>query len=473
MSDIRDYQVDHLLLLVGSNPLPNAVAGRLLVRAGGLITLIHSKDTYSLAGRLESWLKSAGDSGTPIARIDLAEVKESDADSVYRRVNKVLKDYESKAKQAERVRVGLNYTGGTKVMSVHAYRALENWVRPAENQRQEREAIFSYLDAHTLCMHIEGIPGKDTLSYPVSLEVEIGIEALLKMHGWEWHRDRKGEPQKPVTTPVLPGSAAALLTVHSNPDGAKKIWTEWLSQEFFPATRKRVLVRRPFWVFQAEQELQGLYDVKQPAQNDNWMKETQLQESVIQWPNLPALCETMRKELEQSDPEKLHLKVEKASSFECAVDFWKWLSGTWLESVVLSTLQNCSKEMQLQDCCMNLRITIPAKDKKKENEGEFEFDVIAIRGYQLFAFSCTTDSSTGLLKQKLFELYIRARQMGGDEACAALACCVEQREVDKLEQQVRREINQERGRIRVFGREQLANLSQNIENWMSEQSKED
>jgi Asp-tRNA(Asn)/Glu-tRNA(Gln) amidotransferase A subunit family amidase len=154
MSSIHEYQVDHLLLLVGSNPLPNAVAGKLLVAAGGMITLIHSQDTASLAERLESWLKSGGDSEAPVAHVDLAEVKESDADSVYRRVEKVLRDYESKARQMGRVRMGLHYTGGTKVMSVHAYRALEDWAR---DQSREREALFSYLDAHTLNMYIKAL----------------------------------------------------------------------------------------------------------------------------------------------------------------------------------------------------------------------------------------------------------------------------------------------------------------------------
>jgi hypothetical protein len=35
----------HLILLVGSNPLPNAVAAKLLLAEGGTVTLIHSKGT--------------------------------------------------------------------------------------------------------------------------------------------------------------------------------------------------------------------------------------------------------------------------------------------------------------------------------------------------------------------------------------------------------------------------------------------
>ena len=42
-------QVNHLLLLVGGNPLPGAVAALTLVEAGGRVTLIHSnKSQYAI-----------------------------------------------------------------------------------------------------------------------------------------------------------------------------------------------------------------------------------------------------------------------------------------------------------------------------------------------------------------------------------------------------------------------------------------
>ncbi len=146
MSELRDYQVDHLLLLVGSNPVPNAVAGRLLTTTAGTITLIHSKDGFKLAQRLKSWFVRAGYSA---GKIDFKEVKESDSHSVSTVVHQVLNEYEhtvlgenksdsNSANEAREVRVGINYTGGTKVMSVHAYRALENWIN-----EPKRHTLFS------------------------------------------------------------------------------------------------------------------------------------------------------------------------------------------------------------------------------------------------------------------------------------------------------------------------------------------
>lgn len=451
MSSIRNYQVDHLLLLIGSNLLPNVVAGKLLVAEGGMITLIHSEDTAPLAERLGVWLKTARDSETPVARIEFAEVKESDADSIYRRVEQVLKDYESKTKQTGRACVGLHYTGGTKVMSVHAYRALEKWAKD-----HHQEALFSYLDAHTLCMRIESSSNSNPLSFPVGLEVEISRDELVNMHGWEWLKGKQ-----PVTEPLLPESAAALLAIHSNPDGAK-IWAEWLSRTLHPSARKRKRITSPLWYSPSGQEVQD--DIEQASKD--WKSPAQLRELAIPWPDQSNLRETMKKELGQNGVANLKLTAGKDSGWcKSEEDFCQWLNGTWLEAAVLSALQNCPEDLYLKDCCMSLHLT-PGKDR-----GEFEFDVVARRGYQLFAFSCTTDSGMGLLKQKLFEVYIRARQMGGEEACAALVCCLEPDKVDKLEREVRHDIGPE-VRIRVFGRDQLENLSRNLEEWIREQSKE-
>lgn len=193
----------------------------------------------------------------------------------------------------------------------------------------------------------------------------------------------------------------------------------------------------------------------------------------------------MRNELGEGNAENLDLTAGTGTN-RCKdeIEFCKWLSGTWLESALLSALQNCPQELHLKEWYMDLKL--------KAGDTKFQFDVVAIRGYQLFAFSCTTESAghendkerrgifnsrlesgpgRGLLKQKLFEAYVRARQMGGDEACVALVCCMEQEEADKLQEEVRRDISPE-GRIRVFGRECLADLTGNITDWIRQQSKE-
>ena len=114
-------------------------------------------------------------------------------------------------------------------------------------------------------------------------------------------------------------------------------------------------------------------------------------------------------------------------------------------------------EAQIQDYTANIK-TEPIN---------FEVDVVAIRGYQMFAISCTTSKEMSLVKSKLFEAYVRARQMGGDEARIALICCSD--EPAQVEKQMASELQYE-GRIRVFGQPDLPNIGQRLKNWILEQS---
>src|SRR6476469_1376638 len=93
----------------------------------------------------------------------------------------------------------------------------------------------------------------------------------------------------------------------------------------------------------------------------------------------------------------------------------------------------------------------------------FEFDVAFTRGYQLFAMSVSTTSKRDLCKNKLFEAYLRARQMGGDEARVALICCTN--EPDTLNAEV---AVLDDKKIAVFGRDDLMDLSSRIEGWIKQ-----
>ena len=52
----------------------------------------------------------------------------------------------------------------------------------------------------------------------------------------------------------------------------------------------------------------------------------------------------------------------------------------------------------------------------------FEMDVVAVRGYRVFLFSCTVDQKTHLVKSKLFEAANRTDRIGGEHARAAMVC---------------------------------------------------
>ena len=87
-----------------------------------------------------------------------------------------------------------------------------------------------------------------------------------------------------------------------------------------------------------------------------------------------------------------------------------------------------------------------------------------MRGYQLFALSCTSSDDKGLCKSKLFEAYRRARQMGGDEARVALVCYSDK--PDKIKQSFISQIND--SRVMVFGSKHIENLADELKIWIKE-----
>lgn len=61
-------------------------------------------------------------------------------------------------------------------------------------------------------------------------------------------------------------------------------------------------------------------------------------------------------------------------------------------------------------------------DCKRANNREFEIDLAIVRGHRLYVISCTTDATIRGCKPKLFEVAMRARQLGGDLTRSALVC---------------------------------------------------
>jgi len=405
------HKVDHLILLVGSNPLPNAVAGKLLIEPDGIITLVHSNDSFPVAQRLKGWLERENMKNT----VKLKSVGESEPLSIYQGVWKCLKENDTKT-------IGLNYTGGTKMMSVHAYRAVEQWAKG-----KGITPVFSYLDARTLHMVFD--PPEGSVSEQriyVGREVKLNLkEDLLVLHGWTL----KNEPGREV---VLPDTVQALAQVYSNDDDLKK-WKEWIEDE--------------------------LKTKCMDADKRKWKDVNELKSITIhlpEWGMLSKLSQYLCYELGQ---------VESGFNFmHTAFDnnpqnFLNYLNGMWLEDYVLRVLNNLKDAVDFNETAKNIKV----------KEVEFEIDVIAICGYQLFVYSCSTSSNKKELKKKLFEAYVRARQLGGDEARAALVCCADNPQI--IEREIERDFDF-KGRVRVFGRKDLDKLDSCLKDWIRKQSGE-
>jgi hypothetical protein len=393
---LKPYQTDNLILLVGTNPLPNYVAARLLLKPHGKIHLIYSSGTESIAGRLEQ--QFARD-GLQCERRPV--VRESKPRDIYDAIHTIVPNMLGS--------VGLHYTGGTKAMSVHAYRAVKD---------APEGAWCSYLDAHDLKMVIDGGmgDGRDA-EIPVGDAVTPKIQQVIELHEITLAKPPKQKP-------ILPEVAKAIKTIMDR-DNEWRGWTQ-------------INLRRP--------------DNKTKFVGEGQLKKLAVPSSI---PAFADICSAFAN-LGATDT-SLEAWARASGEFEPRKDmedFAKWLEGEWLESFVLDCLLQIAAECRLHDCGMDYQ----------SDTGKFQFDVAAMRGYQLFAISCTTSNNKDLCKHKLFEAYVRAKQMGGDEARVALVSY--HKDPQTLLTNFLNEWKYSKASVHVFGKDDLTDLHNNLRDWI-------
>jgi hypothetical protein len=430
--------VSQLILLVGSNPVPNAVAARCLADRNTQIILVHSFDSSEVAERLRDWLA--------------ARLPDNAAQLRRKPLNRPGDEYRPAAIQAAlRTNlpapnpssvVHLHYTGGTKAMTVHAYRTLETSLRQ-EDVRFEA----SYLDPAALALIVDPTSTRQEDEVcPVPDDIRLTMADFLTLHGL------KLDDPIGVSTPMLPELAMALVTDHATHGPAH--WETWLNRELIPKTCRFKPSDLPG---RLPDDPDGtLRDLMMPD-TGRYLADGKLNAVQLRWPR-GTEYENFNRVFDGLEVEQLPLReAATGMSVRSAKTLCKWLRGQWLESAVLHVLIEKKEQLGLHQCLMNIEL-----------KGEFEFDVIAIKGYRLFAFSCTSgEQNKGYLKHKLFEASIRARQMGGDEARVALVCCSDKH------QEVQSELEKEfdlKNKIRVFGRPDLANLEGALAHWIESQS---
>jgi len=299
--------------------------------------------------------------------------------------------------------VGLNYTGGTKAMAVHTYQAIK---------QSFPSVVSSYLDARTLSLVIDGA-GQNPI--PVQQSFKLALDELLELHGGRIVASRKdcvlddradGVDYHPLVQALLQLSAAE----------DHKEWQKWCQTNL------------------------------KKAGNRGFRPSTELAE-------VPLPDKYLAISAALGNPGTLG-RTTLPRGWKLS-DLAEFLDGKWLEHYVLHSVKKINVRCDIHDWAMSLQ-------SRGAAGRQFEFDAAAMRGYQLFAVSCTTESQRGMCKLKLFEAYVRARQLGGDEARAALVCC--NNDPSALQQEIEEDWFTE-GRVRVFGRTDLRDLDGKLKEW--------
>lgn len=167
-----------LVLLVGSNPLPNYLAACAL--QPGRVALVYTNETEDAKDRLRQEL--ARSLGNAVTFDELFVQDATCATTVRRALDPLL--------SSDGDRVLLNYTGGTKVMAAHARLAFA---------RRERPQDASYLDEgdarREARLRFDDGNWKSLSEYE---HVSLNLETVLALHGIT-HKPREASAPAPTT----------------------------------------------------------------------------------------------------------------------------------------------------------------------------------------------------------------------------------------------------------------------------------
>jgi len=271
--------------------------------------------------------------------------------------------------------------------------------------------VFSYLDARTLSMVIDP-GGGPAQRIPVERQVTLKLADIVEMHGYQIKRKR--------TTPLHAAIAAAIAQVHLAPEGLKQ-WRDWL---------------------------------------DTWKGGATLPDST----RFPALTPAIQAFDAACGGKTSAEGVAQALGFQQLNQCGKYFIGGWLEDHTLDALSKTHRQMPLEDYASEILIRSSVRP-------DFDLDVAATIGYQLFAISCIATEQKSKAKEHLLEIFTRAGQLGGDEARFAAITFCDDTNVRDLQREVS-EAWDAQGKIRVFGRSHIGDLPTHLLRWFREANQE-
>ncbi len=380
----------HLVLLMGTNPLPNYVVAKYFIdRTPELekIWLVCSREnqavkqtgTMEYAKNLEKILEKVApehvrknDSLFPCQKLEVGDA--SNADSIERKMREQLLNQIRDSGSFH-----LNYTGGTKSMSAHAYRILTDAMN-----KYGLDGSVSYLDARNFRL-VSDCPKYEEVEKDMRTKVGIAFADLVDLHGFE--RANKDDDID------FSGAVEAFSRLIEN-DGLDLFYDAdgcW-NRELF---------------------LDGKGNLAEKTDKLKEENKKYLEEQFVPNDALFSVASALPAEYRLFGADR-KFNRDIGKKFKKAV---KFLDGMWLEDYAAGIFD---KEFGGQ----GVEILQNWEIRKKGWKTKFELDILLVNGYELTGVSCTTASIKHICKGKGFEILHRTRQIGGGEAKSILVSCL-------------------------------------------------
>jgi len=403
----------NLILLIGTNPLPNFVTAKYFKERIDTVHLIHSAEnpqhpgTASAAKNLREQLMGAG-----ICKIDPVALE--DVASKIR----IRQDLGAKLKILNGSSVHLNYTGGTKSMAVHIYTYLQETFKD--------RLTCSYLDAITgrIVFDDGSTPTED-----LRQQIPVDINSMLGLHGYTCGMGREC----------------------SFPN-ALKILNEWVQNgkiaEFMAWKNhylRFIFYRDTVRQFR-EEKVEGTkkhgHDLLNEHIKQEWIKQR------VDECNT-SLCKNgdIRSLIESFDDNPLFKNMSGAWELETMFDkssfrgvkniVYGFLDGIWLEHYIHGIIVELCEKKGLQGEFFGISLE-PKRDGQTNND--LEMDAFIINGHVLNGISITTGNKFDC-KLKAFEVMHRVRQIGGDESRGIVIGDISSKEAKTITETVKSELS--------------------------------
>lgn len=424
----KSYEFSDLVLLIGTNPLPNFVVAKYFMENNPSLKRIWmiisegtpvQTSTEKLADNLISVLTKINDEidfRRPISINDIG-----DAESIF---NTMVTMQRAIIKSENFGKVHLNYTGGTKSMSVHAYRAIE--------EKFKEQCEFSYLDARDFKLKMDYQKSKTTSD--LRKKVNISILELIELHDCtgvgEFKKKRKNT-----------------LELINKFKPARKYLEGLIGTEDWQDKLLEFSVNG----YQLKTIVEGMYSDNENSQH----REIRTQEYVANEHILEAMKLIPAEYRILQDDKTIVLKNEgNKKKKEKAAEFF---GGIWLEHYIYEFLNTKIEEMNEGIVApQTVAIETDASIKVENTQSkDFQIDVLLINGYQVCGISCTTAAKQDICKGKSFEIIHRTQQFGGGEAKALQVCFISNEHIEKFETDIKSHTSAE-SKFRVLGIDDLA-----------------
>lgn len=429
-----------LVLLVGTNPLPNYVVIKYFLKHNEKmerVWFVYSEKTNSQVGteKYADNIKEVIENEITNNTLDFKKVllrNVGSADAIKQDLKKNFKE-----RALKRSIFHLNYTGGTKSMSVQTYNFFK---------KKYDSSSFSYLDSRDF--KLEGDESKDFVTKDLRHEIGLSLISLINLHGYCENKKSK----KPIFSEAIKKFEEIVMK-----DQLGK-YLNWKKEHIRSYYYKNGNIIEKINHFLQQNNLSDAESIIDFKSNFNEKTPDFVFELLKTIPIENSILDDQKENIwiPNNPLSNGNKKFKDRTKFTIS-----FLDGKWLEGYVYDVIKRKIKDNDggLKKLYEENQVVVEGNleiiRKNTDRCKPFEVDIFILNGYQVCGISCTTSSKELMCKNKGFEVLHRVRQIGGEEAKTILITCLEDEKIEDFYKDIEDKTRSNSNEFLVLGIEDL------------------